>query len=134
MRAAEILVAMLLNEALPKVIAVVYGPDLPKEGYCVTGPNKDAALKTLMTELKVPRVRGATEEDAWSYVLLRGYSVLWRREDGSIALFGPNVQVNDEIVRIFGLQSGMRLEQFTRRPAGGLDSHITTGASGLGVT
>ncbi len=137
MRAAEILVGLLLNEALPKVIAVAFGPGLPAEGSYAGGGNEAIVYRKFKQYLPQGHLgikRITDEEDTMDTWIMRGFSILLRRNDGSLCLFGKPIQVDERIVRIYGLQSGTPITHYTRKPGGGgLNKTMSNASATLGV-
>ena len=135
MRPAEILVKLLLSEALPKTIAVAWGPGMPKEGKYAGAGNEARLYRKFKEYLGGAGIRGANPEHMMSVWLLRGFSILLRHEDGSIAFYGPakSAAIDQRIVLIYGLQSGTPVTHYTRKPAGGLNKTTSTAAAVLGI-
>jgi len=86
MRAAEILVEMLLDEAT--VYGIVFGPNIPKEGYWVSGPNIRGMVSKLARGLGAGQNQHT--EAYLSALMQNGYAVVTAK-DGQAAVYGTQI-------------------------------------------
>lgn len=86
MRPAEILVELLLG---PRAFAVVFGRDLPEDGYYVVGDTEQEIFSKLATGFGTVH-DGSTKEQIESWIA-RGATVLLQRNNGSLMVYGQQL-------------------------------------------
>lgn len=131
MRAAEILVEMLLAEA-STVVAAAWGPDLPTTGRYFTGKTLNDIWKSARASIIGPK-SAYKLDDLIHYWLIKKYSFLVRLENGSFRLYGNPVQLDEENIFVFGIKSGTPVEHVTRTSIN-LSMRMSNAALTLGVT
>ena len=133
MRAAEILVEVLLDEA-GKAIAIAFGPGIRDEGSYFE-ENSDRALYNAIAAqiggLANTRLTLAGLIDLWLY---RGYTFITRTSSGEYRLYGSRpIQVSDKINFMLNVQPETPVSFATRDGEGGLTWQNGTASTMLGV-
>lgn len=138
MRASEILVAWLLREAagektarpvtapaedpnrglktrLKTAIALVYGPDIPSDGYYAVSRSWAEVLQQLREGFKMPA--NIHQTDMFNRMIATGYTLLCR-VDGFVAFYGKRpVKITPQVQEMFGITGLSTIQCF--KDAGG---------------
>lgn len=134
MRAAEILVEMLLDEA-GETLVWALGPKLPPEGAVFYVRSDTEAIAKMVQWLK-PQYRSGSNSAIISALLYFGYSMLVRNAKGRYLFYGDEKKfhVTDDMVYAMGLTKATVIRTFVRGNDGSIKPGRITNGRAIGVT